>query len=91
MCLPGAHSQEIVPLINNHFSVIYRPGDYADRHITFGILLCPPCGDRTDSPIVAHERLKRQLKWVPSAWVTLSLRGSQIRRPGPPGWGWAWG
>jgi hypothetical protein len=26
VCQPGAHSQEIVPLFNNHFSVVYWPG-----------------------------------------------------------------
>jgi hypothetical protein len=41
-----AHSQEIVPLFNNHFSVVYWPGDYTDHCITFDILfmnlLIPP-------------------------------------------------
>jgi hypothetical protein len=27
LCQTGAHSQEIVPLFNNHFSVVYWPGD----------------------------------------------------------------
>jgi Na+-translocating ferredoxin:NAD+ oxidoreductase RnfD subunit len=35
---PGANSQEIVPLFNNHFSVVYWPGDYTDHCIKFAIL-----------------------------------------------------
>jgi hypothetical protein len=37
-CQPDAHSQEIVPLFNSHFSVVYWPGDYADHCIAFAIL-----------------------------------------------------
>jgi hypothetical protein len=33
-----AHSQEIVPLFNSHFSVVYWPGDYTDHCITLYIL-----------------------------------------------------
>jgi hypothetical protein len=38
VCQPGAHSQEIVPLFNSHFSAVYWPGDYTDHCITFDIL-----------------------------------------------------
>jgi hypothetical protein len=47
-----------------------------------------------NSPIVIHSCRKRRLKWVPSAWGyswATRLLGSQIRRPGPPGWGWGAG
>jgi hypothetical protein len=46
VCQPGAHSQEIVPLFNSHFSAVYWPGDYTDHCISFAILfmnlLIPP-------------------------------------------------
>jgi hypothetical protein len=39
ICQPGTHSQDIVPLFNKHFSVVYRPGNYTDHCITVTILL----------------------------------------------------
>jgi hypothetical protein len=38
VCQPDAHSQEIVPLFNGHFSAVYWPRDYTDHCITFHIL-----------------------------------------------------
>jgi hypothetical protein len=35
ICQLDAHSQEIVPVFNDHFSVVYWPGDYTDHCITF--------------------------------------------------------
>jgi hypothetical protein len=43
-----------------------------------------------NSPNVTHACCKRWLKWVTSAWGKAGspcLLRSQIRRPGPPGWG----
>jgi hypothetical protein len=39
VCQPGAHSQERLPLFNNHVSVVYWPGDFSEYCITFAILL----------------------------------------------------
>jgi hypothetical protein len=33
VCQPVAHSQEMIPLFNSHFSVIYWPGDYTNHFI----------------------------------------------------------
>jgi hypothetical protein len=38
VCQCGAHSKEIVPLFNNHFSVAYWLGDYRDHRIMFAVL-----------------------------------------------------
>jgi hypothetical protein len=38
VCQPGAHPQEIVPLFNHHFFVVYWPVDYTDLCITFTIV-----------------------------------------------------
>jgi hypothetical protein len=38
VCQPGAHSQEIVPLFNTFFSVVYWPGDYTEHCTKFALL-----------------------------------------------------
>jgi hypothetical protein len=51
---PGAHSQEIVPLRNSHFSVVYWP-EFATPLFTSGSLL----GETKYGPYVAEYLTKR--------------------------------
>jgi hypothetical protein len=57
--------------------------------ITIGYFPVWRLGNKS-SPITAHACHKRWLKWVPIAGGITGppcLQESQIRRPGPPGWG----